>query len=203
MTDLTAKSATGLTLANKVTIARIMGIPFFVLLVIYYLTGLREGDPNEWERHAALALFVVVAATDALDGYLARRRHEITRLGRALDPLADKALLVSSLILLTRPSLPGLDPHIPIWLTTVVLSRDAVLIAGYFLIHHFVGHVEVRPRWSGKSATVFQMLTVIWVLMQRESLFGPITWVAGVLTLVSMAQYVLDGIRQLERVARH
>ena len=104
----------GLTLANKITLARILGIPVFVLLMIYYVMGLQRGAPNEYLRWSSLVLFVVVALTDALDGYVARSRDEITHLGRILDPLADKALLLSSLIMLTRPSIPALQPQIPI-----------------------------------------------------------------------------------------
>jgi cardiolipin synthase (CMP-forming) len=203
MTDTAAKP-TGLTLATKITLVRFMGIPFFVLLLVYYTMGLAKGVENDVQRIAALLLFVFVAATDALDGYIARSRGQITKLGRVLDPLADKTLLLSGLILLTRPSLPDLEPHIPIWFTTLVISRDAVLIGGFFLIHHFAHAVEVRPRWTGKLATVLQMATIVWVLLQaKERYFIGIVATAGVFTAVSFAQYVVDGARQLGRIAHH
>ena len=192
-------SREGITLATRVTILRILGIPLFVLLLVYYTLGLAAGRSGDLLRWAALWLFVVVALTDALDGYLARSRNEVTRLGRFLDPLADKALLISGLVLLTRPSLPGLEPHIPVWFTTAVISRDVVLAAGYFVIHHFAGQVHVQPRWTGKLATVLQMATILWVLMQAAPRhFGWLVAAAALLTFISGTQYVLDGVRQLE-----
>jgi cardiolipin synthase len=190
----------GLTLATKVTLVRLLGVPVFVLLLVYYLMGLRAGAESDYQRIGALILFVAVAATDALDGYLARSRNEVTTLGKALDPLADKSLLLSGLILLTRPSLPGLVPHIPVWFTTLVISRDVLLIAAYFLIHHFAGQVEIRPRWSGKTATVLQMGVILWVLLQApERWFLPFVVATALVTGISFWHYAVDGIRQLSR----
>jgi CDP-diacylglycerol--glycerol-3-phosphate 3-phosphatidyltransferase len=194
----------GVTLATRVTILRIMGIPVFVLLTLYYIRSLQGGAPVEWLRISALAVFVLVAATDALDGYLARSRNEITRLGKVLDPLADKSLLLAALILLTRPSVPELHPHLPIWFTGLVISRDVVLIAGSLLIHHFIGEVDVRPRLSGKAATFLTMVAITWVLAQASALwFNNLIYLTGFLILFSGLQYVLDGVRQMESIARH
>ena len=188
-------------MATKVTIVRLMGVPVFVVLLIYFLYGLRAGQPVDGLRISALLVFVAVASTDALDGYLARSRNQVTTLGKVLDPLADKSLLLAGLILLTRPSLPGLVPPIPIWFSALVISRDVILIAGYFIIHHFAGRVTVHPRWSGKTATVLQMLVIVWVLLQADNrYFLPCVDVAGVVTGISFLQYVIDGARQLGRV---
>ena len=190
-----------LTLATKVTIARLMGVPVFITLLVYYLIGLYNGEDIWLERMLALVVFTVVAATDALDGYLARSRNEVTDLGRMLDPIADKALLLSGLILLTRPSLPALAPHIPVWFTTLVISRDVVLILGSFLVHELAGNVTVQPRLSGKLATFFQMATIIWVLVGgAERQFNWFLGAAAVLTAISWCQYVVDGARQLAHV---
>ena len=190
----------GLTLANRITIVRILCVPVFVLLLVYYLMDLRDGHASEVLRASALVFFVGIVFTDALDGYFARSRNEITRLGRILDPLADKALLLSGLILLTRPSLPALSPHIPVWYTLLVISRDAVLILGAMLIHHMAGTVEIRTHILGKAATLFQMIAVFWVLVGGAPRpFAMVVIVAGLLTFVSGAIYVLDGVRQLER----
>lgn len=190
-----------LTLATKVTIIRIMGVPVFIALLVYYLIGLRDGEDIALERTLALVVFAAVAVTDALDGYLARSRNEVTDLGRMLDPIADKALLLSGLVLLTRPSLPALAPHIPVWFTTLVISRDVVLILGSFLVHELAGNVTVQPRISGKLATVFQMATIIWVLIGgAERQFNWFVGAAAVLTAISWVQYVVDGARQLAHV---
>lgn len=192
---------TGLTLATKVTLLRILGIPVFVGLVVYYLIGLRAGTDQVGLRIGAFVVFVLVAGTDALDGYLARSRNEVTKLGKVLDPLADKGLLLAALILLTRPSLPQLEPHIPIWFTILVISRDAVLLTGYFVIHHFIGHTEVHPRWSGKTGTALTMVLVGWVLLQwDERIFDMLVVTAAACTAISVAHYFADGARQLSKV---
>ncbi len=191
----------GLTLANRITIVRILCVPLFVLMLVYYTMGLKSGTANEMHRIAALVLFVAASLMDALDGYFARSRNEITTLGRILDPIADKSLLLSGLILLTRPSIAALSPQIPIWFTLLVVSRDVVLILGSMLIHHIAGVVEIRPHFIGKAATVLQMLTVLWVLIGASKPFLSTVIAAGVLTFVSGAMYLFDGIRQLEKSA--
>ena len=193
-----------LTLATRVTILRILGVPVFVLLLLYYKASVEQDQPNEWFRVAALALFVGVALTDALDGYLARSRNEVTTLGRMLDPLADKALLLSGLVLLTRPMSSTLTLHIPLALTLLVVSRDVFLLLGSALVHVMAGQVEVRPRAAGKVATFFQMLTVLWVLIGGPPrTYWWVVWTAGLCTLVSGLQYLIDGLRQVEKAPNH
>ncbi len=189
-----------LTLATRITIARIIGIPIFVLVMIYFKMSLEAGEPVFWYRTLALGLFVVIAVTDALDGYLARSRDEETRLGAILDPLADKALLLSAIILLTRPSLGGLSPQFPVWFTLLVISRDVVLLSGSFVVNWVTGHLDVRPRISGKLATFFQMAAIIAALIPLPlNLFYALVGLAAFCTLLSGLQYSVDGARQLER----
>jgi cardiolipin synthase (CMP-forming) len=193
---------TKLSLANRITILRILSVPLFILTLVYYTQGLASGKAQEIYRAAALIIFAILAVTDALDGYLARSRSEITPLGKLLDPLADKALLLSGLVLLTKPALPALEPQIPVWFTVLVISRDVVLILGAAIIHAVAGSVEVKPRIVGKIATFFQMVTVTWVLVDGPSgSFMYCVAVAGLFTFGSGAVYLLDGIRQLERTA--
>ena len=174
-------------------------MPIFILLLVYYVQALKRGERPETQRWMAFILFALVAGTDALDGYFARVRNEITKMGRVLDPLADKALLLSGLILLTRPSIGALSPQIPIWLTTIVISRDVLSMAGAWMIHHFAGRVDIKPRISGKIATVLQMLTIMWVLTQIASPYFLVLVIgAGVFTTISGLQYLFDGLRQLE-----
>lgn len=199
-----------LTLANRITIVRFLSIPVFVTLVIYYAASAHDGTANEYLRWAATLVFAAASLSDALDGYFARSRRERTRLGAILDPLADKTLLVSALILLSIPwgDPPDrliFEPHIPLWYTLLVISRDAVLIIGSMVIHFTVGHLEVGPRWFGKASTVFQMLIIVWVLTGIPGR-QPFLWLlilASACTLLSAAQYLVDGIRQLERAHAH
>lgn len=192
-----------LTLATRVTLLRILGIPLFILLVVYHLLELERGASDSIYRWWALAVFALVAATDALDGYLARSRQEISNLGRVLDPVADKALLLSAIILLTRNDLEALTPHLPVWFTVLVISRDALAVGGYFLVRNIAGEVHVQPRWTGKIATVLQMATVIWVLLQApETGFLTLVAAAACFTAVAGTQYLFDGLRQIEEAHR-
>ncbi|MEM7396845.1 MAG: CDP-alcohol phosphatidyltransferase family protein [Verrucomicrobiota bacterium] len=189
----------GLTLASKVTLVRLAGIPVFVLLMIYFLNSLKTGEADVRYRYGALGLFMFIALTDALDGYLARSRNEVTRLGKMLDPLADKSLLMAGLILMTRPGLPALEPQFPIWFTLLVISRDVFIFAGALILYAHNHRVEVHPRWSGKVATVVTMFAVVYALAGFEArIFFGIVMVAGVLTFISGLQYLLDGIKQYE-----
>jgi cardiolipin synthase len=188
-----------ITLATKITIVRILGVPVFILLVVYYLRGLGMDVDDARLRIAALVVFGLVALTDALDGYVARSRNEVTELGRVLDPLADKALLLAATVLLSRPLLQGFEPHLPIWYSATVISRDVVLVGGYLVAHHFLGEVVVRPSVMGKVATFLQMIAITWILGGwPDFYFDYVVIGAAFCTIVSGGQYLLDGVRQME-----
>src|SRR6516164_1791820 len=140
-----------MTTANKVTIVRILLIPFFVIEVLYYV---RTG--NELHRVLALVSFGVAAVCDGVDGYIARRYNQRSELGAILDPLADKLLLVSGIVVLSFDHRPQLQ-MVPLWLTGTIIGRDIVMLAGLIVIQMTVGTVKVRPRALGKIATVLQM----------------------------------------------
>jgi CDP-diacylglycerol--glycerol-3-phosphate 3-phosphatidyltransferase len=190
-----------LTLANKVTILRIFSIPLFVLMLIYYTTGVAKGAPATEFRWIATGVFLGIFLLDAVDGYLARIRREITDLGTLLDPLADKAVLVSALILLSGPAAEkAFLPHLPVWFVLAAVSRDTILVIGAGIIQSIAGSVRIQPRITGKITTFFQGTIVIWVLTGLPA--SPLLWLLGVaafFTGVSLAQYLLDGIRQLEK----
>jgi len=189
-----------ITLASKVTVLRILGVPVFILMLLYYTLNLAQGEIKEYQRLTALALFLLIAVTDAADGFLARLRNEVTRLGSILDPIADKLLLLSGLILLTRPSIPQLEPQFPIAFTVLVISRDALLVAGAFVIHHMTGKVAIHPRWTGKLATVVQMAAITWALARGPvGGFMALVWLGALFTFVSGVQYIVDGARQFEQ----
>lgn len=190
-----------LTLATRVTILRILGVPFFLLLMTYYNLSLPTEKPVEACRIGALALFAIIALTDALDGYLARSRGEITPLGRMLDPLADKLLLISAVVVMTRPSLAPFRSQLPIWFSLTILSRDVFLLLGYLVVHHQSGSFEVRPRWTGKVATFLQMATIVWLLASVVHPHPAFFWLAAAaatFTALSGMQYLFDGLRRLE-----
>lgn len=191
---------TKLTLATRITLLRILGVPVFVVALVYYLISLRAGEPVEVYRHLAAGIFILVAATDAVDGYIARKRNEITALGTFLDPIADKGLMIAALILLTRPNVPELSPHLPLWFTALVISRDVILIAGSVLLHLVTSRVQVQPHWTGKLATALQVLTILLVLLRASADFFQVSLLAAAgFTIISGSLYILDGLRQMER----
>lgn len=190
MVNYTARAT--MTTANKITILRILLVPFFIAQVLYYVsTG------NEWYRLFAFLCFAIAAISDGVDGYIARRYNQISELGRILDPLADKLLLVSGMVLLSMRNEPHLD-RIPLWLTTIVLSRDAIVVMGVFLVQHVCGKVAVRPIMVGKIATVLQMICVLWALLKfSPKILFVLAFAAATCTAISGVLYILEGVRQL------
>jgi CDP-diacylglycerol--glycerol-3-phosphate 3-phosphatidyltransferase len=185
-----------MTTANKVTILRILLIPFFVIEVLYYVK-----TENEIHRMVALLCFAVAAICDGVDGYIARHYHQWSELGTILDPLADKLLLVSGVVVLSfdHGELLG---QIPLWLTGTIIGRDILLAIGLGVIHLMVGKVKVRPRMLGKIATVLQMVCILWILLDWDDLWKG-RWLAlwlygaGICTGLSGLIYIWDGMRQL------
>src|SRR5215475_10066361 len=130
--------AQGMTTANKITILRILLIPFFVVETLYHV---KTGEPVH--RWLALSCFGVAAVLDGVDGYVARRFNQRSELGAILDPLADKLLLVSGVIVLSFDHSPWLA-SIPLWLTGTIIGRDILLLVGLVVIQMTVGRVQVR-----------------------------------------------------------
>lgn len=185
-----------MTTANKITILRILLIPFFV----YELLGYR-GSGAEYQRVLALSAFALVAILDGVDGFVARRYHQHSELGAVLDPAADKLLLVSAVILLSL-NRTHLAP-LPLWFGVTILSRDVVLCLGALVVYYTVGKVRVRPRWLGKVATVLQMSVILWAMLKLPALFQYWIAVAGALcTGISGLQYTFDGMQQLSSSPR-
>jgi cardiolipin synthase len=185
-----------MTTANKITIFRILLIPFFVVAVVYYgKTG------GEWLRLAGLVLFASASILDGVDGYIARHYNQRSELGTILDPLADKLLLVSAIVVLSFDFGTRLG-QFPFWVTGTIIGRDLVILIGMVVIHLTVGKVTARPHLVGKIATVFQMISVLWVLLKWDVAFGEawlLPWLIGaaLFTGCSGIFYVRDGVRQL------
>src|SRR6266567_6273987 len=150
----------------------------------------------------AIAIFLMAAVSDGLDGYVARRYNQRSSLGVILDPLADKGLLLSGIITLSISNWSDIDPdygRFPAWFPVLVISRDAVILVGAIVLYLLNGKVQVKPNWTGKVATVLQMIAIGWVMLQFH--FLPLLYVviaAGVFTLISGIVYVTDGVRQLQ-----
>lgn len=170
-----------LTLANQLTILRIVLTPAFVLLVVYGYLG------------SALVVFMVAGATDALDGLIARRAGQRTSLGAWLDPMADKLLLVTTFIVLTLPGIP-LTNHLPLWLTVLMISRDVVIVGVVAIVNLAIGPRTFTPSMWGKLATAAYIVTCVVAMyfnyLQRPSVAVDAgIWLSLALTLVSSADY--------------
>ena len=163
-------------LPNIITIARIALVPVLILLL------------KDQEYVAGLIVFVIAGASDALDGYLAKRLNVQSRLGAILDPVADKLLLVSAYVMLTVLG------HIPFWLVLVVVFRDLLIVGGYMLYTSHAGPVKMRPSILSKLNTLMQIALVTVVLAQQAAglawpLAEVLVYVVLVTTVVSGAHY--------------
>lgn len=181
-----------LTVANQLTILRIMLIPAFVLLVVYGELG--------W----ALVAFIVAGLTDALDGLIARAAHQRTSLGAWLDPMADKLLMVSTFIVLTLPQIP-LANHLPLWLTVIAISRDVVIVGVVAIVNLAVGPRTFKPSTLGKLTTATFIITIIAVmyfnfLQQRSLVVDVLIWASLAMTLISGTDYFVR-LRKLVNAA--
>jgi cardiolipin synthase len=170
-----------LTIANQLTILRIVLIPAFVLLVVYGELG------------AALLVFVIAGVTDALDGLIARLAGQRTSLGAWLDPMADKLLLVTTFIVLTLPGIP-LTHHLPLWLTVLVISRDVVIVGVVAIVNLAVGPRTFKPSIWGKMTTAAFIVTTVVVMFfnyRREAsvLVDVAIWASLALTVISSGDY--------------
>ncbi len=181
-----------MTTANKVTIARILLVPLFIFLVLYYVDS-----GSELYRFLAVGCFALAAGSDGIDGYIARHYNQHSELGKILDPLADKLLLVSGIVILSFHHEPYLQ-RIPLWLTVTILSRDVLLLIGLVVIYYICGRITVRPAIIGKVATVLQMTCILWALLKFDR-HWLLAWaiLAAVCTGISAGIYLYDGVRQL------
>lgn len=177
-------------LANKISIFRILLVPAIVASLVYY------HPQRDWLRFLALGLFLVGITSDALDGFLARWQHQQTELGTLLDPLADKSLILGTLI--SCSVIEGLPAsmRIPAWFNLVVISRDALLITGALVLFALQGRWTVRPSRLGKWTTFAQMLVIPSVLLGLP-FTTPLVVATAILTVLSAIGYVRLGIRVL------
>lgn len=171
-------------LANKISITRIILIPFLIGALIYSRMDI------------AFIIFLIAIISDGADGFIARTFNQKTQIGTVLDPVADKLLIVSVYICLavlhSVPEYLKMPPYVPI----VVISRDVIIIVGSVVIYFIKGGLNIKPSPLGKITTFFQMITVLCVLLKFR--YSPIVWnVMVAFTVVSGLDYVVKGSRIL------
>jgi CDP-diacylglycerol--glycerol-3-phosphate 3-phosphatidyltransferase len=189
-----------MTLANKITIARLCLIPIFGIFAWGSGATVVRGRLAERVRVIAAFVFFLAAATDGLDGFIARRFNQRSRLGAILDPVADKGLVMTALVVLP---LSNRSEDFPIWFPIAVIGRDAILATGFLALSKTIGRVEIRPSKIGKTATLLQIAAILRPLLGIRWI-GQIylTRLATLFTLASGLGYVADGIRQAREAAR-
>ena len=184
-----AEGSLYMNLPNKLTVFRVVLVPFFVAFLL--LSG-----TNESLKWVALVIFVVASLTDLLDGLIARSRILVTSFGKFMDPLADKILTISGMICLIELG------RIPSWIVVIIVAREFI-ISGFRLIATEHGIVIAANYW-GKWKTTFQMIMIILMIMNLPALQMVTTivmWVALVLTIVSLVTYItqnMDVVRTME-----
>ena len=173
-------------LPNKLTVLRVIMIPFFVFFLLW------QGGENRTFRLIALALFIIASLTDLLDGKIARKYGLVTNFGKFMDPLADKLLVCSALICLIQLG------QLPAWVVIVIISREFI-ISGFRLVAADNGIVIAASYW-GKFKTVFQMTAVVLLIFNippLSVLTSAVLWIAVILTVVSLVDYVAKNIKVL------
>ncbi|MDD3403428.1 MAG: CDP-diacylglycerol--glycerol-3-phosphate 3-phosphatidyltransferase [Hespellia sp.] len=169
-------------LPNKLTVLRVLMIPFFVL---FMLTDI-GGPANKW---IAAAIFIVASLTDMLDGKIARKYNLVTNFGKFMDPLADKLLVSSAMICLIQMG------RLSAWIVIIIISREFI-ISGFRLVASDSGIVIAASYW-GKFKTVFQMLMIIVLIVNLGGVFivieNILIWIATILTIVSLIDYVVKN----------
>lgn len=185
-----------MTFATKLTVLRLCLVPVFAFLAISYGLGTAAGAPDETLRWAALGVFVTAAVTDGIDGWIARRFNQISDLGAFLDPIADKALVLSALLILTFFDWGVEGWRIPVWFAAIVVLRDCVILAGIRVMWSARKEVKIRPHWTGKACTFSLFVVLGWVMLRVTELSPnyPCAFTA-VFILLSMAQYIRQGMR--------
>ena len=188
------------TIPNYISIFRLMIIPVFVIALLDFS---ESGVEISW--WTAVIAFCVASISDGIDGYIARRFKQRSELGTFLDPLADKLLLVSGLIILSFSS--NHLPKLPVWMIGMVFGRDLFLLLGFFVITYWCGKMKIQPHFLSKCATVLQMFVVAWGVLGRKDQFGLETdlffwWclLATICTGLTFLIYFPAGVAQLRAV---
>ena len=167
-------------LPNKLTMFRVILIPFFVVFLLVDITSV-----DKW---IALAIFIVASLTDLLDGKIARKYNLVTNFGKFMDPLADQLLVCSALICLVALE------RIPAWMVIVIIAREFI-ISGFRLVASDNGVVIAASYW-GKFKTTFQIIMICLMIADLEELqllTMIVTWVAVILTVVSLVDYLVKN----------
>lgn len=193
---------------NRITIIRVLLIGPFVVCLL----NMNDADHREL-RWVAIVIFALMAFSDVLDGYLARRLHDESPLGKFLDPLADKLLIIAAVVILCvggvkDTSDTGSRGHLllPNWAAVAAIGKDLVVSIGFGLVHLATGRIYIRPRLAGRCCTVVQSALVLGMLLWVDlppalaDLPRLLWWLATMLAAVAAVDYIVMGNRYVAAV---
>lgn len=189
------------------TFLRLLLLPVFLWAILADAKG--PGLPYHW---LAVAVFVVMAITDKLDGYLARRLNQTSKLGAILDPVADKLLIACSVIVLSFEWIAPPHFQIPLWVVVAVYGKDVVTAVGALVVLALAGKVTIHARPLGKASTLLQLSMVIAVLVAPREEVGwfifwvllveALWWAVVVVAAAACVDYVIQGWKQYAQARR-
>lgn len=168
---------------NRAAIPNIISIIRIILVIPIVMLLLNE------RYGQALLLFAVAGASDALDGYIAKRYNYVSRLGTILDPLADKLLLVCTFLAL------GWLGEIPLWLVMAVIARDGLIVAGGVAYHYLVGHFDMVPTLISKVNTFAQIVLALAAVLSLSIFPVPeLSWFIGWMIYITLGTTLISGV---------
>jgi len=187
---------------NRITIGRIL------LIVPFVIAMLHINDPrySPWSRYTALIIFLVMAISDGLDGWMARRNDCITRLGTFLDPLADKLLITCACLLLAAEKTSVAGMKLPDAVVVIIIGKDLYTTLGFLIIFLVTSEMKIVPAAAGKWSTTLQLAMVVATLLSPDitPLFGyysylvqGIWWATVVMAILTIVIYTRNGTRYL------
>ncbi len=193
--------------ANRVTIIRILLIVPFVICMLKINDDALSQVMRNTMRYVSILIFLIMAGSDALDGYLARRSGQVTRLGSFLDPMADKLLMTCACLLLVsqRGGIEGF--LLPPTVVVLIIGKDMFLLIGFIVVYFITFQVRIIPADIGKVATILQSSMVVGILMAPEvSGFIPgwiwflrvLWWSAAGTAILGTLIYIRKGSRYIE-----
>lgn len=192
--------------ATRITILRIL------LIVPFVSCMLKINDPDlspalqRAMRYISIVVFLVMAISDGIDGYLARRSHQITRLGAFLDPLADKLLMTCACLLLASKRAHVADFLLPQTVVVLIISKDLFLLLGFVVVYLFTSQIRIKPLFIGKTATILQLAMVAAILIAPEVstvipgwvwFLRALWWSAFGTAICTMLVYIRNGSRYI------
>jgi cardiolipin synthase len=188
-----------LTWANRITIMRILLILPFIIFM------LKASDPETGRimRYFAVGIFLVMCVSDVLDGYVARIKQQVTRLGAFLDPLADKLLMLCACVILAGQTTSIENYKLPLTVVVLIIGKDVFLALGFLTVYMMVApEVHVKPMLSGKAATFLQLSMVLAILVAPEMetlvpawwyLTRILWWTATAIAVATVIVYIRTG----------